>query len=132
VRAGLRSLADGYLHGLLQPEVIQLRRLVIGEAHRFPEVGRAWFDEGFERTLVLLGESLQRLAERGKLRPLDDPTMAAYHFAGLVMYQPMNQALFTGTERRRSDAELGRIADAAVDVFLIAYGRTTRSRGRTR
>jgi TetR/AcrR family transcriptional repressor of mexJK operon len=122
VREGLRALADGYLHGLLQPEVIRLRRLVIGEADRFPDVGRAWFDQGFERTLVLLGESLQRVAERGQLRKLDDPTMAAYHFAGLVMYQPMNQALFTGTEPRRSEAELRRIADAAVDVFLAAYG----------
>jgi TetR/AcrR family transcriptional repressor of mexJK operon len=122
VREGLRALADGYLHGLLQPEVIRLRRLVIGEADRFPDVGRAWFDQGFERTLVLLGESLQRLAERGDLRPLDDPTMAAYHFAGLVMYQPMNQALFAGTEPRRTEAELRRIAEAAVDVFLAAYG----------
>jgi len=122
VRQGLRQLADGYLQGLLQPEVIRLRRLVIGEADRFPDVGRAWFDQGFERTLVLLGESLQRLADRGELRRLADPTMAAYHFAGLVMYQPMNQALFTGTEPRRTKPELRRIADAAVDVFLAAYG----------
>jgi TetR/AcrR family transcriptional regulator, mexJK operon transcriptional repressor len=132
VREGLRALADGYLQGLLQPEVIRLRRLVIGEADRFPDVGKAWFDQGFERTLGLLGESMQRLAERGRLRDLADPTMAAYHFAGLVMYQPMNQALFTGTKPRRSDAELRRIADAAVDVFLAAYGPLPRSRGRAR
>lgn len=122
VRQGLRALADGYLHGLLQPEVVRLRRLVIGEADRFPDVGRAWFDQGFERTLIQLGESLQRLAERGELRKLPDPTMAANHFAGLVMYQPMNQAMFTGTAPRRTKAELRRIADAAVDAFLAAYG----------
>lgn len=128
VREGLRALADGYLQGLLQPEVVRLRRLVIGEADRFPDVGKVWFDQGFERTLVLLGESLQRLAERGQLRHLDDPTMAANHFAGLVMYQPMNQAMFTGSESRRTKAELRRIVDAAVAVFLAAYGKSPRRR----
>ena len=85
--------------GLLQPDVLRLRRLVIAEADRFPEVGRAWFDRGFDRALVILGESMQRLADRGLLRDLGDPTLAAYQFAGLVMYQPMNQAMFAGTER---------------------------------
>ena len=56
-RAGLRALADSYLAGLLQPDVIRLRRLVIGEADRFPAVGKVWFDQGFERTLELLGGS---------------------------------------------------------------------------
>jgi TetR/AcrR family transcriptional repressor of mexJK operon len=122
VRRGLRALADGYLRGLLEPDVIRLRRLVIGEADRFPAVGKAWFDEGFERTLVLLGRSLARLAERGLLRPLADPTMAAYHFAGLVMYQPMNQAMFAGTDSLPTKAQQRRLADAAVDAFLAAYG----------
>ena len=51
-RKALRDLAGGFLRGLLQPDVVRLRRLVIAEADRFPEVGRAWFDRGFDRTLV--------------------------------------------------------------------------------
>ena len=121
-RAGLRALADSYLAGLLQPDVIRLRRLVIGEADRFPAVGKVWFDQGFERTLELLGGSLQRLAERDLLRPLADPTMAAWHFAALVMYQPMNQLMLAGTDSRPSKGQLRRVADAAVDAFLAAYG----------
>ncbi|MBO0826100.1 MAG: helix-turn-helix transcriptional regulator, partial [Actinobacteria bacterium] len=39
VRRALRDLADGFLDVLLQPEVIRLRRLVIAEAGRFPEIG---------------------------------------------------------------------------------------------
>ena len=39
VRQALRALADGYLRGLLQPDVVRLRRLVIAEADRFPEIG---------------------------------------------------------------------------------------------
>jgi TetR/AcrR family transcriptional repressor of mexJK operon len=102
VRKALRNLADGWLHGMLQPDVLRLRRLVIAEAERFPEVGRAWFDRGFDRALVILGESLQRLADRGLLQGLGDPTLAADQFAGLVLYRPMNQAM--------------------LDVFLASYG----------
>ena len=122
VRKALRNLADGWLHGMLQPDVLRLRRLVIAEADRFPEVGRAWFDQGFDRALVILGNSLQRLADRGLLQGLGDPTLAADQFAGLVLYRPMNQAMFAGTDALPPPDALGRIADAAVDVFLAAYG----------
>ena len=37
VRKALRDLADGFLRGLLQPDVLRLRRLVIAEADRFPK-----------------------------------------------------------------------------------------------
>jgi TetR/AcrR family transcriptional regulator, mexJK operon transcriptional repressor len=122
VRKALRNLADGWLRGMLQPDVLRLRRLVIAEADRFPEVGRAWFDRGFDRALVILGESLQRLADRGLLQGLGDPTLAADQFAGLVLYRPMNQAMFAGTDAVPSADTLGHIADAAVDVFLASYG----------
>lgn len=124
-RAALRLVAEGWLRELLSAEVLRLRRLVIAEAERFPEVGRAWFERGFDRALVVLGESLQELAGRGLLRPLDDPRRAAYQFAGLVMYQPMNQAMFAGPDALPSARELNRIARSAVEVFLAAYGPTT-------
>ncbi len=125
VRNALRDLADGFLRGLLQPDVLRLRRLVIAEADRFPEIGRVWYDRGFDRSLVILGESMQRLADRGLLRSLGDPTLAAYQFAGLVMYRAMNQVMFAGTDALPPDDELDRIADSAVDVFLAAYGVDT-------
>jgi TetR/AcrR family transcriptional regulator, mexJK operon transcriptional repressor len=123
VRQGLREVADGWLSGLLQPDVLRLRRLVIAEADRFPEVGKAWFDRGFDRALVILGEAMQRLADRGLLRNLGDPTLAAYQFAGLVMYQPMNQAMFAGTDAIPPPDKLDHIAEAAVDMFLATYGQ---------
>jgi TetR/AcrR family transcriptional regulator, mexJK operon transcriptional repressor len=121
-RSALRDLAGSFLRGLLQPDVLRLRRLVIAEADRFPEVGRAWFDRGFDRALVVLGESLQVLADRDLLHNLGDPTRAAYQLAGLVMYQPMNQVMFAGTEALPPGDQLSSIADSAVEVFLAAYG----------
>jgi TetR/AcrR family transcriptional repressor of mexJK operon len=122
VQEALRELAGSFLHGLLQPDVLRLRRLVIAEAERFPDVGRAWFDRGFDRSLVILGEALHELADRGLLHNLDDPTRAAYQFAALVVYQPMNQVMFAGTDALPSPAEVDAIAESAVTVFLAAYG----------
>jgi AcrR family transcriptional regulator len=122
VRKALRDLADGFLRGLLQPDVLRLRRLVIAEADRFPDVGRAWFDRGFDRALVILGEAMRRLADRGLLHNLSDPTLAAYQFAGLIMYQPMNQVMFAGTDALPAADKLNRIADSAVEMFLATYG----------
>jgi AcrR family transcriptional regulator len=122
VEASLGELARGFLSGLLRPEVLRLRRLIIAEADRFPVIGRTWWERGFGGSLGSLGESLQRLADRGLLRELDDPVLAAHHFAGLVMYMPMNQVMFCGPEELPSPADLQRVSDSAVRVFLAAYG----------
>ena len=72
--------------------------------------------------VAILGEAMQRLADRGLLQGLADPDLAAYQFAGLVMYQPMNQVMFGGTDALPPADQLNRIADAAVDTFLATYG----------
>jgi|SRR5215469_1073319 len=122
VPTALHGLAEEWMTGLLQPDVVRLRRLVIAEADRFPEVGKAWFDRGFGPSLSILAEALRRLADRGQLPNLGDATLAANQFAGLVLYMPMNQAMFAGTREIAAAAELRRIADSAVAVFLAAYG----------
>jgi TetR/AcrR family transcriptional regulator, mexJK operon transcriptional repressor len=121
-RTALRALADSFLSVLLEPDYVRLRRLVIAEADRFPAVGTAWFDGPFDRSLVIVGEAMQHLADRGLLQSLGDPTRAAYQFAGLVMYQPMNQVMFAGSDAIPPADKLTRIADSAVDMFLAAYG----------
>jgi TetR/AcrR family transcriptional regulator, mexJK operon transcriptional repressor len=123
VRQAFRDLARRFLDTLLQPDVLRLRRLVLAEADRFPDISAAWFDGAFHRSMELLGESMTRLADRGMLRELPDPPLAAYQFAGLVMYKPMNQAMFAGTGAQPAAAELEHIADRAAEVFLAAYGR---------
>jgi AcrR family transcriptional regulator len=121
-REALQALARRLLESLTADSVLQLRRLVIAEADRFPEVCGAWFNTGFEKSLEALGEALTRLAERGLLRELEDPTLAAYQFAGLVMYKPMNRAMFAGTRQRPAHGELDKLADQATEVFLASYG----------
>ena len=46
LEADLLVLARDQLGKVMQPHLMRLRRLVIGEAGRFPELGRAFYDRG--------------------------------------------------------------------------------------
>jgi TetR/AcrR family transcriptional regulator, mexJK operon transcriptional repressor len=122
IEADLRGLARQLLARVMQPRILQLRRLVIGEAARFPELGRTFYDQGPGRTIAALATVFERLAARGALQ-LDDPRLAAAHFNWLVMSIPLNQAMFLGQDEPRSAAELDEYADAGVRAFLAAYGQ---------
>jgi hypothetical protein len=107
---------------VMQPRILQLRRLVIGEAGRFPQLGRTFYEQGPERTVDALATVFERLAERGALHA-DDPQLAAAHFNWLVMSIPLNRAMFLGDDRPPARAELNRYADAGARAFLAAYAR---------
>src|SRR5215831_14857336 len=116
----LREVARRYLTVVMQPSVLQLRRLIIAEADRFPDLARTYYERVPGHTLTSLGSYFQDLAERGLLQT-DEPALAASQFAWLVLAQPLNQAMFCGYSGPFSRSELDRLADAAVRVFLAAY-----------
>jgi len=115
----LGELARRFLTTVMEPELLRLRRLVIATADQFPEVGAAWYEQGFGRVLAALAERFRSLTERGLLRA-EDPFLAADHFAGLLLWIPVNRAMFTGNHQS-TKADLKRYADSAVATFLAAY-----------
>jgi TetR/AcrR family transcriptional regulator, mexJK operon transcriptional repressor len=121
LEADLRKLAGQLISIVADPRLLQLRRLVIGEAGRFPELGRSYYERGPGRSTETLASRMQVLAERGLLS-LDDARLAAQHFNWLVLSIPLNQAMFS-VDLDFSPAELNRYADEAVRIFLAAYGR---------
>ena len=118
----LRAFARRFLRALMQPDVLRLRRLVIATAERFPEMGRAWYEHGFERVLTAFASQLEQLTMQ-QLLAANDARMAANHFVGLLLWIPINRVMFTGAVDGQSDAELRNYADEAVRVFLRAYAR---------
>ncbi len=120
IEADLRDLARRLLEGVMQPRLLQLRRLVIGEASRFPELGRTFYQRGPGRTILALATAFDRLAARDILR-LDDPALAAAHFNWLIMSAPLNQAMLLGSDEPPPPVDLKRHADSGVRVFLAAY-----------
>ena len=119
--ADLRAFARGQLGRVMQPRLMQLRRLVIGEANRFPELGRAFFERGAGRSIAGLAAAFERLTARGLLRA-DDPELAAVHFNWLVMAGPVNRAMLLGDDAIPTAAELDRYAEGGVRAFLAAHG----------
>lgn len=64
-------------------------------------------------------------SEFGRARPIaiDDPEVVAYHFAALILWMPLDRALFLADDESVAPAELERLADAAIRVFFAAYGK---------
>jgi TetR/AcrR family transcriptional repressor of mexJK operon len=117
----LRDLARRLIRVVMQPRLLQLRRLVIAEAARFPALARSYYERGPGRTAETLAASFRELAARGLLR-LDDPLVAARHFVWSVLSIPLNEVMLSGEDERFSAAELEGFADAGVHAFLWGHG----------
>ena len=118
----LRNCARLLLITTMDPRILQLRRLVIAEASRFPAMGGAYYEQTYERTTALLASTLQHLAERGLLN-VDDAALAAQQLIWLT-FIPRNKVMLCGDDTHFTTAELHRYADAGVRVFLAAYGQS--------
>jgi AcrR family transcriptional regulator len=117
----LRGHADRLLTIALTPQLLQLRRLVIGEAMRFPALGKALYEGGPGRAINGLAIIFERWAQRGLLT-VDDPLVAATQFNWLIMGEPVNRAMFHGDEEARmTSAKRDAHVAAAIRVFLAAY-----------
>jgi TetR/AcrR family transcriptional regulator, mexJK operon transcriptional repressor len=93
----LRRYADRQLAIVLTPRVMRLRRLVIGEVGRFPELAKALFDGGPKRAIAAFAATLKRLVDRG-LATIRDPGVAASQFNWLIMGEPVNRAMLLGED----------------------------------
>jgi len=120
----LRSYAYRQLRGVLTPRLMQLRRLVIGEVGRFPELAKVLMEHGPERSIRALATMLEQLAGRDPLS-IDDPLTAAAQFNWLIMSAPLNQAMLLGDDAIPKAPALRQHAADGVRMFLAAYGTRT-------
>jgi AcrR family transcriptional regulator len=121
VAAYLEAYGLRQLKVVLTPRLIQLRRMVIGEAGRFPELGKALYDSGPRRAMKAFAAALERLSGLGLLQ-IGDADTAAAHFNWLVMGGPLNAVMFLGDDAAPDARALRRHVAEAVRVFLAAYG----------
>lgn len=117
----LQKYADKQLTVVLTPRLMQLRRLVIAEVGRFPDLAKVLYERGPERAVAQLAAMFTRLAAAGLLT-VDDPVVAASHFNWLIMADPLNRAMLLGDHAIPSPAALRRHTAEGVRVFLAAYG----------
>jgi TetR/AcrR family transcriptional repressor of mexJK operon len=120
LQADLAVLAADYLRAVLQEPVVQLRRLVIGEANRVPELAQLYYDQAPARTLAAFADCFSALHDRGVLHA-PEPAIAAAHFAFLIVGRSIDQALFYGGPQVLASIDVDRNVRAGVQVFLAAY-----------
>lgn len=116
---GLRLIGRQMIQLVLSPKALAGYRVVVGEAHRFPELARAFYEAGPARSMEQIIAVMKHIGEQGQL-VFPDPQMAAEQFVGLIKSQTHLRFLLCLAERP-SEQEMERIVDAAVDLFCKGY-----------
>jgi TetR/AcrR family transcriptional repressor of mexJK operon len=118
VEAALRAIGGRMLRFFLRDRSLAIHRLVIGESERFPELGRAFYDNGPAACREILADWMAR-------RPalvVPEPTIAAEQFIGLLRAGLFLRATL-GLAREPDEAAVDTAVTAAVGTFMRAYGR---------
>ncbi|MBT9372827.1 TetR/AcrR family transcriptional regulator [Rhizobium sp. CSW-27] len=116
----LRRLGMAYLDLVTRPDVIDLNRLIMGEAGRQPQLSRIFYENGPRKTLIALSETIAGLMEAGKLRHAGLRETSLYFKAlceaGLVERQLWGLDAAPDQPTRQAAVE------RAILVFLAAFG----------
>lgn len=116
----LRERLVVQLAQVLDPRVLALRRLVIGELTRSPELAEAMYRNGPAYAIEVLADVLAGIAATGAL-DIVDPVVAATQLNWLVMGEPINRAMLLGDDAILTRAEVEKHVEDAVEVFFRAY-----------
>ena len=115
----LLIFATRYAETVMDPDFLSLARLTIGEAPRFPEVGRAYQRSGPDKVLAGLMKFMERLKAEGRLE-FEEAELAAQDFWGLILSAPRNQALHEPDNIPGAE-QIERYIRNGVKIFLKAY-----------
>lgn len=126
LRSTLDDLGRRLALGIVRPEVIALRRLLIGEAREFPALAAEYFNRAPGQVLAALAVGFEHLG-RVKLLRVRDARRAAAQFAYLVAGEPLDRAVLTGTMPPK--AHVIACAREGVETFLARYGAARGVRG---
>ncbi len=106
---------EDYLHHALSEEQMALYRVVVRDAHRFPEIGRRYREATTGARDAIFASYLELWAKRAGWRVLDR-NGAAQVFAGLLKARLFEEALLG--HRRPTQAEIAAHAKAAAQRML--------------
>ena len=123
--AALHDLGRRLALGVLRPEVIALRRLLIREARTVPGLAKEYFDRAPGRVIAALAAEFEALSRLGFLQA-PRSRLAAEQFAYLVVGAPLDRAMVVGTPPSKEHAV--ECAREGVETFLARYGTTPRYR----
>lgn len=116
VEEGLRRIGEQFTSKLLEPESLEMYRLLIGLARKFPEIPREFQQRGPDKIRLALTEYLIDREEAGEIH-LEDPYRAASLFLEMTRSGLVSRALLD--DDIRPDAEEIRTSvNMVVNMFL--------------
>lgn len=127
LRATLDDVGRRLALGIMRPEVVALRRLLIGEARGFPALATEYFDRAPGEVIDALASGFEHLGQIGLLRVVD-ARRAAAQFAYLVAGELLDRAMLVGTTPPREHVIA--CAREGVQTFLARYEAAGGSRRR--
>jgi TetR/AcrR family transcriptional repressor of mexJK operon len=114
----LFDLAERMVGAVVRPEVVELRRMLIGEAARFPTLAAEYFARAPGAVLLVLEARFAAFARMGLLQ-VADPKVAAAQFGYLVVGAALDRAVLVG--RLPAKARVLQHAREGVETFLARY-----------
>lgn len=122
LREALTAFGRRLTERLTSDHVIRAQRMVLGVAERMPNLARRFFGpDPFSGVSVLTNYFDQKIAE-GEL-VMDDTELAARQFIELSMAGIFKRRLFGSLSEAEGDAQIDKMVESAVDMFLSYYGR---------
>jgi TetR/AcrR family transcriptional regulator, mexJK operon transcriptional repressor len=119
VAEALAHFGRSMLHIVLAPPMLELQRLVIGEAGRFPELGTMMFERGPKRGKGKLAAYLTAAMSDGRIRQ-SDPDILARQFAFMCQSRTHQGRMF-GQLDCVDNAMIDDDVDAAVTTAIAAW-----------
>ena len=119
-REVLIEYARQYLEMVLAPEALDLRRIVIAESQRFPDLARDFYAVGAKRGADILIDYLKKLDAAGILH-IPDPVVTADQFSALCRGSLRSRAYFD-PQLANNTRMVNRWITSAVDLFLRGCG----------
>lgn len=123
----LHEIGRRLVLAIVRPEVIALRRLLIGESRAFPALARQYFDRAPGQVIDTLAAGFEHLSATRVLR-IPDPHRAAEQFAYLVAGAPLDRAVLIG--KTPPAGVLIACAHDGVETFLARYRPGSSRRGK--
>lgn len=121
LRAALDAIGQRFLRFMLRERTLSIYRIALAESHRFPELGRAFHENGPNRLCNRFSTWMTRLQAEGIVEAADINTATHQFMALMCSGVFMRRSL--GLPPDASDEEINTTVAAAADIWLKAYAR---------
>jgi len=119
VEEGLRRIGEQFAGKLVQAQSLELYRLIVGLAKKFPGLAQTFMQLGPNKVRIAIAAYLQDRAEAGEIPPSDDFEQLGSLFLDMVRSPLQSRALLDQSVRPTPE-DVSKSVDRAVNLFL--YG----------